>query len=96
MSINLTVSLSDFLDEPSAIFEGTDTAAWLCLARHRHARFACRGLYLCGGDRKAPGLKDCLPGGYRLPQGLDYSRTIARGGRANGKKPVWPLSFEDY
>src|SRR5690606_38164560 len=51
------------------------------LARHRHAREPAAGVQLRGDARGAAGAEDRLPGGDRLPPGLDRRRRARTAGR---------------
>ena len=49
------------------------------MARYGDARLAERSLDVHRGYREASGSEDRLPGGHRLPSGLDHGGEAARG-----------------
>ena len=57
---------------PRRAAQGPDPPARLRLARYGHPRFTRRGFDLRRGARKAAGAENRLPGGHRLPAGLDF------------------------
>ena len=58
--------------------EGANHGSRIRLAGYGYARFPVGGLYFHRGIGEAAGLKGGLPGGHRLPQGMD------NGGKASG------------
>src|SRR6185312_4878807 len=71
--------------------EGRADGAGLCLARHRHPRFAARSRPVHHHHRKAPGPESRLPGRNRLAAGLDFDRRPRRACRPVGEKRLRPI-----
>ncbi len=71
---------------------GRDPRPRLRLARHRHPRLAARGRQLHRHAREAPGPEGRLPGGDRIPLGMDLRRAARGAGRADAEERLRRLS----
>ena len=63
--------------------EGTDHGPRIRLAGYGYARFPVGGIYLHRSVGEAAGLEGGLPGGHRLPQGMDNDGEASGGGAAD-------------